>query len=447
MLAALNLRYGSEEATQFSEELHKIMAVASYTSSIELAKERGCFPIWDGEKEIDNPFLDRIYKELDNCYQLDWGLYGRRNIANLTIAPTGSVSILTQTTSGIEPCFKVYYKRRRKINDKFKATFVDEQGDMWEEYRVFHHKFVEWFKIRIWNDLINMSDRFAALGKTPLECLNNLTKEQLEEFVVQSPYYKATSSDVDYLGKVELQGRVQMWIDHSISVTVNMPKEATEEMVSQVYMKAYTSGCKGVTVYREGSRNGVLISDDSKDKQSTDIVYNDAPKRPETLKCDVYSMSRGKQAYTIIVGLLESGKPYEIFALEKLSNVEFSDKIAKGKLRKVKSRTYELIGFCNTTKYVVDNILDHMSQDEQKDTRKYSIQLRHGIHPKHVINQINEYASITSFDKVVSKALSNYLGEEKLKGEEVCPNCGGELKYEGGCVQCINPECGWSKCS
>lgn len=450
MLAALGLRYGTEEATQFSEELHKIMAVESYKSSINLAKERGCFPIWDYEKEKDNTFINRIVdSEEFGIYDIaQYQQYGRRNIANLTIAPTGTTSLMTQTTSGIEPCFQPFYKRRRKINDKSKASFIDEQGDMWEEYKVFHHKFVEWFKIRAWNDLIYKSDRFALLGKTPLECLNNLTTEQLEEFVKESPYYKATSSDVDYIGKVELQGRIQKWIDHSISVTVNMPEDVTEDTVSKVYMKAYESGCKGITVYREGSRSGVLISDKNEEKQSTDdIIYNHAPKRPKTLKCDVYSMSRGKQAYTIIVGLLDSGKPYEIFALEKLSSFEFNEKITKAELRKVKSRTYQLIGFHKDQKYIVDNIVDHMSDDEKKDTRKYSIQLRHGIHPKYIREQINEYASISSFDKVVDKALSNYMGEEKIKGEEACPSCGGELRYESGCVQCVNPECGWSKCS
>ena len=447
MLAALNLRYGSEEAIEFSEEVHRVLAVESYKSSINLARERGCFPIWDWTKENNNPFLCRILDDIELRNYEDYISFGRRNIANLTIAPTGSVSILTQTTSGIEPCFQIYYKRRRKVNDKSKATFIDELGDMWEEYKVFHHKFVEWFKINVWNDLIHKSDRFALLGNTPLECLNNLTKDQLDEFVKESPYYKATSSDVDYIGKVEMQGKIQKWIDHSISVTVNMPENVSEEIVSQVYMKAYEVGCKGITCYREGSRNGVLISDKKEEKQPIEaIIYNDAPKRPKTLKCDIYTMSRNKQSFTIVVGLL-GDRPYEIFALEKLGNLEFCDKIQKGELKKVKSRTYQLIGDYKGQRYIVDNIVDHMSNDEQKDTRKYSIQLRHGIHPKYIVEQINEFATITSFDKVIAKVLSNYLGDKKIKGEEVCPNCEGQLKYESGCVQCLNPECGWSKCS
>jgi len=442
MLAALDLRYGTEEATQFSEELHKIMAVESYKSSINLAKERGCFPIYDFAKESENPFIKRIYKELNKEEQNDLFRFGRRNIANLTIAPTGTTSLMTQTTSGIEPCFQPFYKRRRKINDKSKATFIDEQGDMWEEYKVFHHKFIEWYRIDFYQNT-----KIQYSYSQVLDFLRNLKDNELQEIFEKSPYYKATSSDVDYIGKVELQGRIQKWIDHSISVTVNMPKEVTEETVSKVYMKAYESGCKGITVYREGSRSGVLISDKKDDNQLIDdIIYNHAPKRPKTLKCDVYSMSRGKQAYTIIVGLLDSGKPYEIFALEKLSSMEFNEKITKAELRKVKSRTYQLVGFYKEQKYIVDNIIDHMSDDEKKDTRKYSIQLRHGIHPKYVIEQINEYSNIASFDKVIAKALSNYLGDEKIKGEETCPNCGGELRYESGCVQCVNPECGWSKC-
>ena len=447
MLAALGLRYGTKEATDFAVEVHRVLALESYKVSVQMAEERGSFPIFDGPTESQNPFIGRIYEELNREFKYKYLNHGRRNVANLTIAPTGTTSLMTQTTSGIEPCFQVYYKRRRKVNDKSKVIFIDELGDMWEEYKVFHHKFVEWFKINVWNDLIHKSDRFALLGNTPLECLNNLTKEQLDEFVKQSPYYKATSSDVDYLGKVEMQGKIQKWVDHSISVTVNMPENVSEETVSQVYMKAYEVGCKGVTVYREGSRNGVLISDKKEEKQSTEeIIYNDAPKRPKTLKCDIYTMSRSKQSFTIVVGLL-GDRPYEIFALEKLDNLEFCDKIQKGELKKVKSRTYQLIGDYKEQRYIVDNIVEHMSDDEQKDTRKYSIQLRHGIHPKYIVEQINEFATITSFDKVIAKVLSNYLGDKKIKGEEVCPNCRGQLKYESGCVQCLNPECGWSKCS
>ena len=343
---------------------------------------------------------------------------------------------MTQTSSGIEPVFQPYYTRRRKVNTKEEATFIDEVGDYWEEYKVFHHKFKTWFEIN--------KKGFVGIDKFELE---DLSKKELDELVKQSPYYKATSADVDYIGKVKMQGRIQRWIDHSISVTVNMPEDVSEQTVSDVYMEAWKSGCKGITVYREGSRSGVLISDSKKEtKESEGIIYNDAVKRPETLKCDIYNISRGKQPFTIVVGLLKE-KPYEIFAFEKLSNCEFPDKIEKGELRKVKSKTYELKSELNGKQYVIPNIISLLSLDEQKNTRKFSSMLRHGIHPKFIIEQISEYAAITSFDKVISKTLSNYLGEEKIKGEEVCPECGGEIKNESGCVQCLNPECGWSRCS
>lgn len=440
MLAALELRYGTKEATEFSEEVHKMMAVESYKSSIEMAKERGSFPIWSFKKEINNPFIDRIYNELSDLEDFEscmkYQEFGRRNIANLTIAPTGSVSILTQTTSGIESVFKVFYKRRKKTDDKSKCVFVDEVGDMWEEFSVFHHKFIDWWII---------ASQYEHNPEKAKEILYSCSDEELNKIIKQSPYYKATSEDVDYIGKVELQGKVQKWIDHSISVTVNMPNNVTEEMASDVYKRAWEVGCKGITIYRDGSRAGVLVSDSKEEKKENNgIIYHSAPKRPKAIECDIYSITRGKQPYTIIVGLLE-GKPYEIFALEKLSNYEFPDRIKAGKITKVKSKTYELIGFDGDKKYVVENIIDFLSDDEKKDTRKFSAMLRHGMHPKYMIDQINEYSLITSFDKVIAKALANYLGEEKLKEEKKCPNCeGSNIRNESGCLTCM--DCGWSKC-
>ena len=459
MLAALGLRYGTKEATEFATEVHKMLAVESYKSSIEMAKERGCFPIWDYKKEWENPFIKRIIEQIIKDFKWIDGVntgselqpkkdilesyfeYGRRNIANLTIAPTGSVSLMTQTTSGIEPVFLPYYKRRRKVEEKEKATFIDETGDMWEEYNVFHPKFIEWFRINHWDKIEDHLDI-----ESPLQWLEKCHSSILEGYLKESPYYKATSADVDYLEKVRMQGEIQKWVDHSISVTVNMPENVSEDVVSQVYMKAHESGCKGVTVYREGSRSGVLISDNKKEKKESDtIIYNEAKKRPETLICDIYNISRNKQPYTIIVGKIE-GKPYEIFVLEKFGNSEFSDKIVEGTVRKVKSKTYQLDGSIGDKKYRIDNIVEFMTMDEQKDTRKYSLMLRHGIKPKYIIEQIEEYANITSFDKVIAKVLTNYLNGEKLKGDEVCPSCGSsELRNESGCVTCQS--CGWSKCS
>jgi ribonucleotide reductase alpha subunit len=436
MLAALNIRYGTKEAIDFSEKIHKQMAMSSYESSINMAKERGSFPIWDYEKERRNPFVKRVILDMNIDPQFDYRKYGRRNIANLTIAPTGSVSILTQTTSGIEPVFKVYYKRRKKTDDPKKCVFTDETGDMWEEFPVFHHKFIEWFKINKWDEV---EDHLGV--DSPEKWLKECSDSILEKYVQESPYYKATSDDVDYLGKVEMQGKIQKWVDHSISVTVNMPENATEDMVSQVYMKAWKVGCKGITVYRDGSRSGVLVSKNKKEEVE-DIIYNNAPKRPKKLKCDIYKITRGKIPYTILVGVTESGKPYEIFALEK--EMKFNDKIEHGWLEKVRSKTYKLTGVRNDVTYTVDNIIDYLSEDEQKNTRKFSSILRHGMHPKYIIEQINTYTAITSFDKVIAKALSYYLAGETVKGEKICPSCGGVLKNESGCVVCL--DCGWSKC-
>ena len=437
MLAALNIKYGTKEATEFTTEVHKVLATESYKSSIKMAKERGCFEIWDYEKEYrNNPFINRVLDEIwveNKDIIKDYQKYGRRNIANLTIAPTGSVSILTQTTSGIEPAFQVYYKRRRKVNEKEKATFIDEVGDMWEEYNVFHHKFIEWFNVNKLN--------FVGIDEIDL---NKLTKEELDELIKMSPYHNATSSNIDYIEKVKMQGAIQKWVDHSISVTVNMPENVSEEMVSDVYMQAYESGCKGVTVYREGSRSGVLISDSKKEtKENDSISYNEANKRPETLKCDIYNISRNKTPHTIIVGKLNN-RPYEIFVLDKLANTDFPDKIKEGKITKVKSRCYQLEGECSGKLYKVENLTDLMTTDEQKDTRKYSLMLRHGIKPRFIIEQINEFATITSFDKVIAKVLSDYLEGEKVKQKTNCPNCNAELRFEGGCNIC--PECGWSAC-
>jgi len=442
MLAALGMRYGLKESNDFSELVHEFLAVESYKTSIQLAKERGSFPIWSKEKEKKNPFIDRI---INSRYfsaesMVDYGLYGRRNIANLTIAPTGSVSLLSQTTSGIEPVFLPYYKRRRKTDDPNKSVFKDDVGDMWEEYRVFHHKFIDWFKVNYWD---NVKDRLQV--DSPKDWLQNCSSDVLEMYLKESPYYKATSADVDYLGKVELQGRIQKWIDHSISVTVNMPEDVSVKTVSDVYNLAHKVGCKGLTIYREGSRSGVLLSDKEKENKEGGIIYNNAPKRPETIICDIYNITRGKQPFTILVGLLNN-KPYEIFALEKLSNSELSDRVTKGEIKKVKSKTYELSAYYKETKYVVNNIVDFMSKDEQKDTRKFSQMLRHGIKPKYIIEQINEYASISSFDKVIAKALSYYLNGETIKQDKVCPSCGSNnLKHETGCVTCL--DCNWSKCN
>src|SRR5690606_23093523 len=300
MLAALNIRYGSEEGNKFSENIHKTLALAAYRSSVEMAKERGAFAIYDAKRELNNPFALRI-KEADPELYNDMQEYGRRNIALLTIAPTGSTSILSQTTSGIEPVFMPVYKRRRKVNPNDKDVridFIDEVGDSWEEYVVFHHKFKMWMEVN------------------GMDSSKNYSQEEINVLIEKSPYYKATSNDVDYLSKVEMQGAIQKWVDHSISVTINVPNDVTEELVGQLYMKAWEVGCKGVTVYRDGSRSGVLISNDKKEEKKTETEAETEvsfpTKRPQILEADVVRFQNNKEKWIACIGKIDN-HPYEIF--------------------------------------------------------------------------------------------------------------------------------------
>jgi ribonucleoside-diphosphate reductase alpha chain len=439
MIAAMGLRYGTKEATELSIEVHKTLAVESYKSSIEMAKERGCFPIWDYDKEKRNPFINRVEEQLawnklnesDDEYCLLYRKYGRRNIANLTIAPTGSVSACSQTTSGIEPAFLIYYKRRRKVNPEDKdqrVDFIDETGDSWQEYNVFHHKFVEWWKVNFAPDHTYQE----ALSK-----LQQLKDQEIEELIEESPYYKATSNDIDWEESVKLQGEVQKWVDHSISKTVNVPENTPVSIIDNIYRKAYESGCKGVTVYRDGCRSGILVN--NKDESKGEFEYKDAFKRPEVTDCDIYHKTALKKDWTVLVGKV-GNNPYEIFVLKQLENSAFPHKITKGKIKKNKSKNYSLIGVDKDKRYTIDNIINYMLPDERVNTRKVSSMLRHGMHPEHIVSQIREYASITSFDKVVERVLKNYT-EEK---EEKCPNCGDKLLRQEGCVKCTN--CTYSVC-
>ena len=296
MLAALGFRYGTEEATEFSEEVHRIIAVEAYRSSVYMAKERGMFPIYNFEREANNPFIKRL-GDADASLLEDMKKYGRRNIACLTIAPTGTTSLMTQTTSGIEPVFLPVYTRRRKVNPndpESKIDFVDEVGDSWEEHTVYHHKFLEWMRVNGYDSS------------------HNYSKEELEDLVKKSPYYKATSNDVDWVQKVRMQGKVQKWVDHSISVTINLPENVDEELVGRLYFEAWKSGCKGVTVYRDGSRSGVLVADS---KKKDDIIEDNTQvveERPRELEADVVRFQNNKEKWIAFVGLLD-GRPYEIF--------------------------------------------------------------------------------------------------------------------------------------
>ena len=440
MLAALGLRYGTKEATDFVISVHKQMAVSAYTSSIEMAKERGCFPIWNLDKDIESDFLKRIYNNLSKENRDDWDLNGRRNGACLTIAPTGTTSMMTQTTSGIEPCFLPYYTRRRKTDDKSKAVFTDEIGDMWEEFNVFHHKFIDWY----YNSEFNIQNNKKFLNRD--ECkdwLENKSQEKLNYIFENSPYYKATSNDVDYLEKVRMQGEIQKWVDHSISVTVNMPSTVTEEMVDEVYTTAWKSGCKGVTIYRDGSRSGVLISNKSKEEKEDEIHYRKAPKRPEILPVDIYTKTALKKAWTVVIGLLK-GKPYEIFAFEQLANIDFPHDIVKGKLKRIGKSTYQLIGVKDNKEYVIKNIISLISQDESLQTKHYSRSLRYGEPIEEITSDIALTSNVTSFHKIVERTLKHYIKDGVT--EDACPNCGSKLFYESGCKICKNEECGWSAC-
>lgn len=440
MLAALGLRYGTKEATDFVVSVHKQMAISAYTSSIEMAKERGCFPIWNLDKDIKSDFLKRIYSNLSKENRDDWDLNGRRNGACLTIAPTGTTSMMTQTTSGIEPCFLPYYTRRRKTDDKSKAVFTDEIGDMWEEFKVFHHKFIDWY----YNSEFNIQNNEKFLNRD--ECkdwLENKSQEKLNYIFEHSPYYKATSNDVDYLEKVRMQGEIQKWVDHSISVTVNMPSTVTEEMVDEVYTTAWKSGCKGVTIYRDGSRSGVLISNESKEEKEDEIHYRKAPKRPEILPVDIYTKTALKKAWTVVIGLLK-GKPYEIFAFEQLANIDFPHDIVKGKLKRIGKSTYQLIGLKENKEYIIKNIVSLISQDESLQTKHYSRSLRYGEPIEEITSDIALTSNVTSFHKIIERTLKHYIKDGV--SEDTCPNCNNKLYYESGCKVCKNENCGWSAC-
>jgi ribonucleoside-diphosphate reductase alpha chain len=432
MLAGLGLRYGSEEATNFSVEVHKTLALEAYKSSTYLAKERGAFSIYDAEREKNNPFILRM-KEADPVMYNNMVKFGRRNIALLTIAPTGTTSLMTQTTSGIEPIFSTFYKRRRKVNpnDKdVKVTFTDEVGDAWEEFNVFHHKFIDWLKLKGYD-----SDEVTRMGD-----------EEIEAIIAKSPYYKATANDVDWIAKVKMQGAIQKWVDHSISVTINLPADAKEELVSELYLTAWKSGCKGATVYRDGSRNGVLIAGKTE-------IRPERPKRPKVLDCDVIRFNINEEKWVAFVGLKES-RPYEIFtgiADEEIFPIPKT--IVKGKIIKIKDEDGKTrYDFQYTDKYGYKKTmggLSHMFKPEFWNYAKLiSGVLRHEMPIQDVVNLIQslrlDSESINNWKNGVERALKKYIPNgTKAKGK--CGECGSDnLVYEEGCLIC--KDCGSSKC-
>ena len=442
MLAALGLRYGTEEATEFSEKVHKTVALGAYRSSVEMAKERGAFEIYSNEREQNNPFIQRL-AEADPELYAEMKKYGRRNIACLTIAPTGTTSLMTQTTSGIEPVFLPVYKRRRKVNPNdtnVHVDFVDETGDAFEEYIVFHHKFVTWM----------LANGFSASKK--------YTQEEVEELVAKSPYYKATSNDVDWLQKVRMQGRIQKWVDHSISVTINLPADVTEDLVNSLYVEAWRCGCKGCTVYRDGSRSGVLLSTDNK-KKKEDCNCMQPPvivaTRPRELEADVVKFQNNREKWIAFVGLL-NGRPYEIFTglADDEEGIMLPKNVSKGSIIK----SYDEDGqkhydfqFKNKRGYkmTIEGLDGKFDPEFWNYAKLISGVLRYGMPIDQVIKLVQgmelNNESINTWKNGVERALKKYLPNgTEAKGQK-CPNCGHEtLVYQEGCLICTN--CGASRC-
>lgn len=441
MLAALGLRYGSDDAIDFAEKVQKTLALAAYRSSVELAKERGAFEIFDAKREEKNPFIGRL-READPELYADMLKYGRRNIACLTIAPTGTTSLMTQTTSGIEPVFLPVYKRRRKVNPndtEARVDFVDETGDAFEEYIVFHHKFVTWM----------MANGYSTIKR--------YTQEEIDELVAKSPYYKATSNDVDWLQKVRMQGRIQKWVDHSISVTINLPSNVSEELVNELYIEAWRCGCKGCTVYRDGSRSGVLIAADNKKKKKDDCMQPPVivSTRPRELEADVVKFQNNKEKWIAFVGLL-NGRPYEIFTglADDDEGIMLPKNVVKGSIIK----SYDEDGkkhydfqFKNKRGYkmTIEGLDGKFNPEYWNYAKLISGVLRYGMPIDQVIKLVQgmelNSESINTWKNGVERALKKYLPNGMAAKGQQCPNCGLEtLVYQEGCLICTN--CGASRC-
>lgn len=447
MLAALGIRYGSDEGNDFSEKVHREVAINAYRASVKLAEERGAFEIFDAEREKNNPFVNRL-KDADPQMYEDMVKYGRRNIACLTIAPTGTTSLMSQTTSGIEPVFLPVYTRRRKVNPNDKdvtVDFIDENGDSWEEYTVFHHKFVTWME---------------AKGYSTTQKYSN---EEIDELVAKSPYYKATSNDVDWLQKVRMQGRVQKWVDHSISVTINLPNDVSEDLVGELYMEAWKSGCKGCTVYRDGSRAGVLISNGESAENKTKSVDDDdcfempqvVTSRPIELEADVIKFQNNKEKWIAFIGLL-NGRPYEIFTgiNDEDDGIMIPKSVSSGKIIKAYyndgTKHYDF-QFQNRRGYkvTIEGLDGKFNPEFWNYAKLISGVLRYGMPIDQVIKLVSglelDSETINTWKNGVERALKRYLpNETEAKGQK-CPVCGHEtLVYEEGCLKCRN--CGASKC-
>ena len=444
MLAAMGLRYGTEDATEFSEQVHKTIALEAYRSSVNMAKERGAFAIYDSEREKNNPFINRLKEADPNLYE-EMKKYGRRNIACLTIAPTGTTSLMTQTTSGIEPVFMPVYKRRRKVNPNDPQThvdFVDETGDAFEEYIVFHHKFVEWMTVN---------------GYDPTK---RYKQEEIDELVEKSPYYKATSNDVDWLMKVKMQGRIQKWVDHSISVTINLPNDVDEALVNRLYVEAWRSGCKGCTVYRDGSRSGVLLSTkkDKKDKKE-ELPPCKPPTvvevRPKVLEAEVVRFQNNKEKWVAFVGLLD-GHPYEIFTglQDDEEGISLPKSVTTGRIIKnIDEEGNKRYDFQFENKRGYKTTIEGLSEKFNKEYWNYakliSGVLRWRMPIDRVIKLVDslqlDSENINTWKNGVERALKKYVTDGTSAEGQKCPNCGNEtLVYQEGCLICKT--CGTSRC-
>jgi len=456
MLAAMGLRYGTQKATDFSVDIHKTLAINAYRSSVDMAKERGAFEVYDAKREEKNPFINRI-KDADPELYSDMVKYGRRNIACLTIAPTGTTSLMTQTTSGIEPVFMPVYKRRRKVNPNdtdVHVDFIDEVGDSFEEYIVYHRKFIEWMRVNGYD-----TD-------------NKYSQEEIDELVAKSPYYKATANDVDWLMKVKMQGAIQKWVDHSISVTVNLPNDVDENLVNRLYVEAWKSGCKGCTIYRDGSRAGVMISVSKKDRKESGHaegadVQEDQPKgnpceqpevtevRPKELESDVVRFQNNKEKWVAFVGLLK-GYPYEIFTglQDDEEGIILPKNIIKGKIIKSTnedgSHRYDF-QFENKRGYktTVEGLSEKFNPEYWNYAKLISGVLRYRMPIDHVLKLVASLQlkdeSINTWKNGVERALKKYIVDGTKANGQKCPVCGHEtLVYQEGCLICTN--CGASRC-
>ena len=438
MLAALGITYGSDKSIVFSVKVHKTLAIEAYRASVNTAKERGAFSFYDFEREKDNPFIQRLKREDEKLY-FEMLEYGRRNIALLTIAPTGTTSLMTQTTSGIEPVFLPIYTRRRKVNPNDKNTkvdFVDDVGDSWEEFTVFHHRFKQWMEIN------------------GFETNKEYTKKELDELVKKSPYYKATSNDINWFSKVKMQGAVQEWVDHSISVTINLPQDTSEELVGKLYLEAWEAGCKGVTVYRDGSRTGVLISnEDKKDNNQTSAIF--PTKRPQILDTEVVRFQNNKEKWIAFIGLIEN-KPYEIFTgpLNDEDGILIPRWVNNGLIIKNReedgSSRYDF-QYKNPRGYktTIEGLSHKFNPEYWNYAKLISSTLRHGMPIEKAVYLINslhlDNESINTWKNGVARALKRYVADgTEVKGQK-CTNCNSiNLIYQEGCLTC--KDCGSSKC-